>query len=81
MEQDDQKVDPVYKKGFEHGYWLRKWNSPELDKVMHGSRNHAGYSGGLKAGSNEAIREQVKERMDKTEQDLSKDKGRGKDIG
>ena len=49
-----ENVDPVYKKGFEHGYWLQRGNSPAL-KEMHDTSKHDGYTAGLKAGSREAM--------------------------
>lgn len=59
----DEQLPPMYKKGFEHGYWLKRGNSKELDDVIKGSKNHKEYHSGLKAGKKEAIRESVRARM------------------
>jgi hypothetical protein len=45
-------VDPVYKKGFKHGYWLKRGNSPELQGIIDRS-NYAQYKSGLIAGQKE----------------------------
>lgn len=60
---ESEEVDPVYKKGFEHGYWLKRGDSKDLDGVISGSKNHAPYHNGLKAGKKEAEREQVRQRL------------------
>jgi len=76
QQEPDTKVNPDYKKGFEHGYWLQRGNSPALNQHTQNSAQHKEYASGLKAGSKEASREQVKGRMDK-----SKGKDKGIDIG
>lgn len=73
---NDDKIDPVYKKGFEHGYWLQRGGSKDLDKIIEGSQSHTGYHGGLKAGKKEAQREKVRERLKSNlEQSNQRDKG------
>lgn len=76
----DEHVDPHYKKGFEHGYWLKKGNSPELDGIIK-RNNHAQYGAGLKNGKAEATREMTLQRLkaarDKNE--LNRDKERERD--
>jgi hypothetical protein len=59
----DEKIDPYYKKGVEHGYWLRRGESTELDDIINRSKNHVGYQTGLIHGKREADREKVKERL------------------
>jgi hypothetical protein len=74
MEEQTQ-IDPVYKKGFEHGYWLRKGESTELDGLIERSK-HDGYKGGLQAGKKEADREQVRSRLQgNSGQENSRDTG------
>ena len=77
----DEKVDPYYKKGFEHGYWLKRGNSKDLDSVIHGSRNFAPYYNGLKDGKAEAERERARERIAeiRKQNDLNRDKGMERD--
>lgn len=77
----DANVDPYYKKGFEHGYWLKRGNSKDLDSVIHGSRNFAPYYNGLKDGKAEAEREKARERIAeiRKQNDLNRDKGRERD--
>ena len=58
---DDNKLK-IYIKGFEHGYWLKRGDSPELDGIINRS-NHAYYKNGLMAGKKEAERQQVRERL------------------
>lgn len=60
MENQDLKI---YIKGFEHGYWLEKGNSKDLPELIERSKNHARYSAGLRAGSKEAKREVIRDRM------------------
>jgi len=55
-------VDPIYKRGFEHGYWLQRGNSKDLDGIINRS-NQEQYKSGFKAGKKEAVREQVRERL------------------
>jgi len=57
------KIDPIYKKGFEHGYWLQRGDSKDLDSVIEGSKNHPPYHKGLRAGRKEAEREVIRQRM------------------
>ena len=57
------KVDPIYTKGFEHGYWLQRGNSKDLDAVLESSKGDETYHNGLKAGRKEAEREKVRERL------------------
>lgn len=78
MEQE--KIDPVYKKGFEHGYWMQRADNLALKQVMTAQVKNADYFDGLKAGGKEAMREQFKDRMNKSKQQ-SKDKGKDLDIG
>lgn len=59
----DEKIDPIYKKGVEHGYWLRRGESTELDDIINRSKNHTGYQTGLIDGKREADREKIKERL------------------
>lgn len=75
MEGKAENVDPIYKKGFEHGYWLQKGGSKEIDKAIEGSKNHEGYSSGLIAGRSEANREKVRDRLNDIHSNKSKDKG------
>lgn len=73
---NDDKIDPIYKKGFEHGYWLKRGDSKDLDGVIEGSKNHGNYHSGLKAGKKEAERETVRQRLQgNTDQSQSHDKG------
>lgn len=76
MEQE--KVDINYKRGFEHGYWLKRGESQELDEIIKRSKDTQ-YSSGLKAGKKEATREQVRERMQRNS-DQSNDVQKGIDI-
>lgn len=39
----DETVDPVYKKGFEHGYWLERGDCEDLDGLVERAKNHQGY--------------------------------------
>lgn len=77
---EDEKVDEVYKKGFEHGYWLQYSKSAEFEKAMRSSAEHAGYGEGLKAGANEATRQQFREQMSKARETDAKDKSRDRDV-
>lgn len=76
----DENVDPLYKKGFEHGYWLKKGKSPELDGIIK-RNNHAQYGAGLKDGKAEATREQTLEQLKEArkQNELNRDKGRERD--
>lgn len=73
---EEENVDPVYKKGFEHGYWLQRGNSKDLPQLMENSASNAGYSNGLKAGSREAAREQFKEQLNQVRDAQTKDRDR-----
>jgi hypothetical protein len=63
--EEEKTVDPIFKKGFEHGYWLQRGNSPELQKLMQDATKHEGYYNGLKAGSKEAEREIFLDKLQK----------------
>lgn len=75
----DENVDPYYKKGFEHGYWLKKWKSPELNGIMKRNK-HAQYGAGLRDGSKEAAREYVRERINRIDKQNEKNRDRGFEI-
>lgn len=75
---EETKVDPIYKKGFEHGYWLQRGNSKDLDGIIDRS-NQEQYKSGLKAGKKEAIREKVRTRL-QDNPEKSKDIQAGPDI-
>lgn len=68
----------IYTKGFEHGYWLMRGDSKELDDIIKHSK-HADYKSGLQAGKKEATREKVRERLDQTK-DQSQNREKGMDI-
>ncbi len=76
---DDETIDPNYKKGFEHGYWLRRGNSEELDEIINRSKDTK-YSSGLKAGRKEATREQVRERFKSNDNEQSQSPDKGIDV-
>ncbi|WP_118974077.1 hypothetical protein [Taibaiella koreensis] len=67
--EEEKTVDPIFKKGFEHGYWLRRGNSPELNDLIQRAANHKGYYTGLKAGSKEAEREMFLDKLQKQKAD------------
>lgn len=77
--EEEKTVDPIFKKGFEHGYWLQRGDSKELRELMHKAGKHEGYYSGLKAGRDEAIREQVRDEF--KQMDDNKQKDTGLDIG
>lgn len=77
---EDQTVDPVYKKGFEQGYWLQRGNSVDLPDLMKKAEGHSVYSNGLKAGSKEAAREQFKEQLNQAREGQYKDRDREKGM-
>lgn len=79
MDLNDDKLPPIYKKGFEHGYWLCRGDSEELENVINGSKNHKDYHSGLKAGKKEADREKVRERL-QSNKEQSNEKEKGIDI-
>lgn len=68
--EDNNKLD-IYIKGFEHGYWLKRGNSEELDAIIERS-NHDTYKAGLQAGKKEAIRESVRDRLQSNDQKREK---------
>lgn len=59
---EETTVDPIYKKGFEHGYWLKRGDSKDLDGIIKRSKL-VQYKSGLIAGKKEAVREQVREHL------------------
>ncbi|MBN8672171.1 MAG: hypothetical protein J0L80_15920 [Chitinophagales bacterium] len=59
---EETTIDPIYKKGFEHGYWLQRGDSKDLDGIIQRS-NHDQYKSGLKAGKKEAVRERVRQQL------------------
>lgn len=75
---EETTVDPIYKKGFEHGYWLRRGDSKDLDGIIKRS-NLEQYKSGLIAGKKEATREQVREQL-KDNSGQSKDTTKGIEI-
>lgn len=72
---EEQKIDPEYINGFEHGYWLQRGGSKELDGIIERSKQEH-YKSGLKAGKKQATREKVRERLN----DI-KDQSQSRDIG
>lgn len=75
---EETTVDPIYKKGFEHGYWLQRGDSKDLDGIIQRS-NHDQYKSGLVAGKKEAVREKVRERFQGSA-DKSQSPEKGMDI-
>lgn len=75
----EQKIDPEYINGFEHGYWLQRGNSKELDGIIARSQQE-NYKSGLKAGKKQATREKTRERL-KDNKDQSQRRDKGMDIG
>ena len=75
----EDSIHPNYKKGFEHGYWLQRGGSKELDGIMQRNAKAEHYHAGLKAGKNEATREAFRERMAKIDKDRENDKGMEQD--
>ena len=78
---EQEKVDPIYKKGFEQGYWLQRGNSPDLSKALQQAGKNSSYVNGMKAGQKEATREQFKSRMAQAKDRSAKDRDRGMDRG
>lgn len=74
----DEKIDPIYKKGFEHGYWLKRGDCAELDDIIERNKKW-NYGTGLKAGKREAMREQVRERS-KHNNERSQDRDKGMEM-
>ncbi len=69
------KVDPIYTRGFEHGYWLQRGNSKDLDAVLESSKGDETYHNGLKAGRKEAERETIRKRLQRnSDQSQSREK-------
>lgn len=72
---EEQKIDSEYINGFEHGYWLQRGNSKELDNIIERSEQEQ-YKSGLKAGKKQATREKTRERLnDSKDQSQSREKG------
>jgi hypothetical protein len=61
--EEQQKIDPRYISGFEHGYWLQKGNSKDIDAITQRAGTQPEYQSGMKAGRKEAQREKVRERL------------------
>lgn len=59
---EETTVDPIYKKGFENGYWLKRGDSKDLDGIIKRAKQEQ-YKSGLIAGKKEANREQVREQL------------------
>lgn len=74
----DDKIDPNYKKGFEHGYWLKRGDSEDLDPIIERSKPTQ-YKSGLVAGKKEAEREKVRNRL-QGNKDQSQARDKGMDI-
>lgn len=77
---EEETVNPEYQKGFEHGYWLQRSESSQLDELMEQSKSHKKYYSGLKGGQSEAQREKFREQMKNAENDKQKDKDRGIEL-
>ncbi len=78
----DEKVDPLYKKGFEIAYWLERGDNPLLKHIMEANANGNAYDKGLHAGQREADREKMKEHIAaiKRQHQQEKDRDRGHEI-
>ena len=75
-------IDPKFKKGFEHGYWLKRGNSKDLDAIMERAKKDSPqYHSGLKAGQMEAQREAFRDRMKEADKERGKDKDKGMEMG
>ena len=72
--EDSTTVDPVYKRGFEHGYWLQRSNTHDLDKLIEKANSQPEYQSGMKAGQKEAMREQFRQRMSDLDKEQDKEK-------
>jgi hypothetical protein len=77
----EEAIDPIYKKGFEHGYWLKRGESPELrDLIIRLSKSDdksegaSNYYKGIVAGEAEAKKELLKAKIDRMF-DKGKEKG------
>ena len=73
--EEETKVDPLYKKGFEQAYWLKRGNNPHLNDIIQNNANGNKYHSGLLAGKKEAEREKLRERLQSTKHDKLNDKG------
>lgn len=61
---EEGKVDPQYKMGFNHGYWIEKGEPKTLVEMLERSPNKEGiYHQALLAGKKEAQREKVRNRI------------------
>jgi len=76
MAEQEQKIDPKYINGFEHGYWLQKGNNKDIDAILESSKGNEAYYNGLKTGQKEAQREQFRQRMN----DLDNERGKGNEF-
>lgn len=72
---EETTVDPLYKKGFDHGYWLKRGDSKDLDGIIERSKLEQ-YKSGLIAGKKEAVREKVRDEL-RHNSEQSKDTERG----
>ena len=79
MTEQEQKIDPKYINGFEHGYWLQKGNSKDIDAITQRAGTQPEYQSGMKAGRKEAEREKVRDRL-KSSKEQSTDPETGIDI-
>ena len=77
--EEELQIDPVYKKGFEHGYWLRRGDSQELKALIDRAKNHEGYHSGLKAVQKEAERELFLEEIQQIDKERENDKEQERD--
>lgn len=73
---DEIKVDPNFKKGFEHGYWLQRGGGDAIDDLLKNTKKHLTYYEGLKAGKNEAVQEKIREHMERWQKNQNKEKER-----
>jgi len=74
MEQEH--INPVYKKGFEHGYWLQRGGRLDQTGTADTGQKETDYSRGFLAGSREAAREQFKNQLNDTRNGQSKERDR-----
>lgn len=72
----DEKVDPLYKKGFEIAYWLERGDNPQLKHIMESNANGNAYDKGLRAGKREAEREKMREHIAAIRRQQEKNRGR-----
>ncbi len=85
-ELDGEPVDPLYKNGFEHGYWLKKGDSPDLRdmtqrvaKSAHKSDGATNYYNGICDGTKQADKEKLLARIEQ-QFGTNKPKEPGKDL-